>query len=379
MKLQTETPPLLAGGAELKNTFCLARDHYAIVSHHIGDMENYETLKSFEDGIAHFERLFRIDPVILAYDLHPNYLSTRYILERAENANIQAIGVQHHHAHIAACMLEHGLDKNAEVIGVAFDGTGYGTDGAIWGGEFLLANLSGYRRAAHLDYTPLPGGDAATRKPARTALAYLWKAGIDWEPGLAPVDFLCAEERHALHSQLDLGINSPLTSSMGRLFDAAAAIAGIRQQVNYEAQAAIEFENIADPSVTHIYPYEIHESQDGSSQALAPESIIINHSPLFKALVADVQHRTPTHVISARFHNTIAQLVVDICRRLRQISQVNAVVLSGGVWQNVILLSKTYRLLDGEGFEIFHHTRVPPNDGGISLGQAAVAANVFSS
>jgi hydrogenase maturation protein HypF len=379
IKLPIDAPPLLAAGAELKNTFCLARDRYAIVSHHIGDMENYETLKSFEEGIAHFERLFRIDPVLLAYDLHPNYLASRYVLERAEREHIRAVGIQHHHAHIAACMLENKVDQNAEVIGVAFDGTGYGPDGAIWGGEFLLVSYKSYSRAAYMDYIPLPGGDAATRKPARTALAYLWKAGIDWEIGLAPVDYLCAEERHALRSQLALGINAPLTSSVGRLFDAAASIAGVRHLVNYEAQAAIEFEQMTDPFEMGCYPYEIINSRGGNAQLQTTDHLIINPGPLITALVGDVQNRIPGSILAARFHNSVAQIVADVCQRLRQTSGINRVALSGGVWQNFTLLSKTYRLLESGGFEIFYHTRVPPNDGGISLGQAAVAASIISS
>ena len=310
LRLKWNTPPLLAVGAELKNTFCLARDRYAFISHHIGDMENYETLQSFEDGIAHFESLFRISPSVLAYDLHPNYLATRYALERAARSGLESLGVQHHHAHVAACMAEHGLDRNAQVIGVAFDGTGYGADGAIWGGEFLLANYSGFTRAAHLDYIPLPGGDAATRKPARTALAYLWKAGIDWETHLPPVNFLCADERNALHSQLELRINSPLTSSMGRLFDAAAAIAGVRQQVNFEAQAAIEFENLVDLTEMHSYPFDIL-GRPGSSEIPESRPMIIDHALLIKAMTEDIQNRVSVGIVAARFHNAVAAIVVE--------------------------------------------------------------------
>lgn len=377
LRLKWNTPPLLAVGAELKNTFCLARDRYAFISHHIGDMENYETLQTFEDGIAHLESLFRISPSVLAYDLHPNYLATRYALERAARSGLESLGVQHHHAHVAACMAEHGLDRNAQVIGVAFDGTGYGADGAIWGGEFLLANYSGFTRAAHLDYIPLPGGDAATRKPARTALAYLWKAGIDWETHLPPVIFLSADERNALHSQLELRINSPLTSSMGRLFDAAAALAGIRQQVNFEAQAAIEFENLVDLTEMHSYPFDIL-GRPGSSEIPEFRPMIIDHAPLIKAMTEDIQNRVSVGIVAARFHNAVAAIVVEICQRLREMTTINEIVLSGGVWQNVTLLTKTYLLLQQEGFVIYHHNRIPPNDGGISLGQAAVAANVFS-
>ncbi len=247
VKLPWEVPPLLAAGSELKNTFCITNKNYAFLSHHIGDMENYETLKSFEQGVEHFERLFRVKPEAIAYDLHPNYLATRYALERAERENLPAIGVQHHHAHIAACMAEHGLDGSQPVIGVSFDGTGYGEDGAIWGGEFLIADYKSYQRPFHLQYFPLPGGDASIKKPARTALALLWSLGLEWDERLAPVAEFNKEEQKLLHAQLEKKINTPMTSSMGRLFDAAAALAGVRQIVNYEGQAAIEFEALADP------------------------------------------------------------------------------------------------------------------------------------
>jgi hydrogenase maturation protein HypF len=237
VKLPWDVPPILAAGSELKNTFCITRKDYAFLSHHIGDMENYETLVSFEQGVQHFERLFRVKPEAIAYDLHPNYLATQYALRRAE----PAIGVQHHHAHIAACMAEHGLDGLSPVIGLSFDGTGYGEDVAIWGGEFLVADYHSYQRPFHLEYFPLPGGDAAIKQPARTALALLWSLGLERDEGLTPVKELRVEERSVLRDQLEKRINTPLTSSMGRLFDAAAALVGIRQKVNYEGQAAIEF------------------------------------------------------------------------------------------------------------------------------------------
>ncbi|MDL1911338.1 carbamoyltransferase HypF, partial [Chloroflexi bacterium CFX6] len=243
VKLPFEVPQLLAAGSELKNTFCITNGNYAFLSHHIGDMENYETLQSFEQGVEHFERLFRVEPEAIAYDMHPNHLATRYALERAEREGLPTVAVQHHHAHVAACMAEHGL--NEPVIGAAFDGTGYGEDGAIWGGEFLIAGYTSYQRAAHLEYFPLPGGDAAIKRPARTALALLWSLGIDWDERLAPVKEFCAEDLVALRVQLEKKINAPMTSSMGRLFDAAAALAGVRQKVNYEGQAAIEFEALA--------------------------------------------------------------------------------------------------------------------------------------
>ena len=246
VKLPWDVPPLLAAGSELKNTFCITNKNYAFLSHHIGDMENYETLKSFEQGVEHFEKLFRVKPEAIACDLHPNYLATRYALERAERENLPIFNIQHHHAHIAACMAEHGLDGSRPVIGLAFDGTGYGDDGAIWGGEILIADYKSYQRAAHLEYFPLPGGDAAIKKPARTALALLWSLGLEWDERLAPVVEFCAEDQVTLRAQLEKKVNTPMTSSMGRLFDEAAALAGVRQTVNYEGQAAIEFEALAD-------------------------------------------------------------------------------------------------------------------------------------
>ncbi len=274
ISLPIEIPSILATGPELKNTFCLTRDRYAFPSHHIGDMENYETLKSFEEGITQFERLFRIKPQAIAYDMHPNYLSTRYALERAERENLPAIGVQHHHAHIAACMADNGMDGSHKVIGAAFDGTGYGEDEAIWGGEFLVADYQGYERKFHLKYFPLPGGDAAIKRPARTALAILWEMGIDWDEDLAPDQDVCFEDRLALRIQLERGLNTPKTSSMGRLFDAAAALCGIRQRVNYEAQAAIEFEAAIDQTETDSYHFEI---QDG----------VVDYRPAIESLLTD--------------------------------------------------------------------------------------------
>jgi hydrogenase maturation protein HypF len=359
--LPWEAPPLLAVGPELKNTFCITNKNYAFLSHHIGDMENYETLRSFEQGIEHYERLFRVKPKVLAYDLHPNYLSTRYARERGERENIKTIAVQHHHAHIAACMAEHGLDGSQPVIGLAFDGTGFGEDGAIWGGEVLLANYTGYERAFHLDYFPLPGGDAAVKKPARSALALLWSLQLEWDDRLAPVAEFCAEDRTTLRIQLERKINTPMTSSMGRLFDAAAALAGVRQSVNYEAQAAIEFEAFADPNEDRIYPIKWEQG------------VILVRSAL-ESFIADVLAGVSLPVISARFHNGLAQLGLEICQGLRVTKNISEVVLSGGVWQNITLLRRTMSLLQQAGFVVYIHHQVPANDGGLSLGQAAIAA-----
>lgn len=368
VKLPFAVPPILAAGGELKNTFCVTRDNYAFLSHHIGDLENFETLKSFEDGVAHFERLFRIKPEVVAYDLHPDYLATRYALDRAEKQGLRPIGVQHHHAHIAACMAENGLSGEQPVIGVAFDGTGYGTDGAIWGGEFLIADYRGFERAAYLDYVPLPGGDAATKNVYRIALSYLQQAGIAWTDDLAPVDYALRSAQYSdtlgiLAHQIQARVNSPLTSSMGRLFDAVASICGVRQTVNYEGQAAIEFEALAD--VNERGAYEFVLSNDYRVSA----------ANVMRAVVADVRSGVPTPAISARFHNGLAVMVRSVCESIRDRHGLNEVALSGGVWQNVTLLGKTLTQLRAAGFTVYAHRLVPPNDGGIALGQAVIAAH----
>ncbi|PWB52989.1 MAG: carbamoyltransferase HypF [Anaerolineales bacterium] len=364
--LETKSPQILATGGELKNTFCIVRDRYAFLSHHIGDMENVETYQSFHDGITHYEALFRVKPEALAYDLHPNYLATRYALERAAREKLPAFGIQHHHAHITSCMAEHALPAGQPVIGIAFDGTGYGLDGTIWGGEFLLADYHDFTRFAHLKYVPLPGGDTAIRKPARIALAYLWSTGMEWDSELAPVRALCAEELSILKSQLKLKINTPLTSSMGRFFDAVAALCGIRQLVNYEAQAAIEFEALADLAETGVYDFIVKDKDDDGS-------LQIDSLPLIEQVLIDVQRGTPVSKISACFHNSIARLVLELCERIRREHGVDQVVLSGGVWQNQTLLQKTHDLLITKEYQVYVHRKVPTNDGGLSLGQAVVA------
>ncbi|HLF28712.1 MAG TPA: carbamoyltransferase HypF [Anaerolineae bacterium] len=365
VRLPLAGPPALATGAELKNTFCVTRDAYAFVSHHIGDMENYETLRSFEAGVAHFERLFRIQPEVIAHDLHPNYLATRYALERAERAGLRAIGVQHHHAHIAACLVENGLSGEQPVIGVAFDGTGYGSDGAIWGGEFLIADYARFERSAHLAYAPLPGGDAATRNPYRMALSYLRSAGLEWTNDLAPVATASLAERAAIARQLESGLNAPLTSSLGRLFDAVASLAGVRQAVNYEGQAAIELEALADKNENGYYGFEI----DGAPG----ERCSVSVAPVIRAVVKDVRAGVPAPIISARFHTGIANMVRDVCVLIRDARGLNEVALSGGVFQNVTLLTATLKRLHTAGFTVYTHRLVPPNDGGLALGQAAIA------
>jgi hydrogenase maturation protein HypF len=360
VRLPAAGPSILAGGAELKNTFCLTRGDYAFVSHHIGDLENYETLRSFEGGIEHFERLFRVQPEALACDLHPDYLATQYLRQRAERHALPCIGVQHHHAHIAACMAEHGLPGGRPVIGVAFDGSGYGDDGTVWGGEFLLADYAGYRRVGYLRPIAMPGGDACVRQPWRLALAWLRAAGLEWDDDLPPVRGTDAATRRVLSGLLAETARPPLTSSMGRLFDAAAALIGVRSSVNYEAQAAIELEALVDAG------------EDGA-YAFARQGAVLDPSPVIRSMVGDLRAGVAAGRIAARFHNAVASMVAALCADLRTETGLTAVALSGGVWQNRTLLEASVRRLRDEGLEVYTHRQVPANDGGLALGQAVVA------
>ena len=366
VRLAWDMPPLLAAGPELKNTFCLTRGQYAFISHHIGDLENYETLQAFEESISHYERLFRIQPQAVAYDLHPDYLASRYALERAQQESLPSIGVQHHHAHLAACLAENQHPGDRPVIGLSLDGTGYGEDGTIWGGEVLLGDYHGYQRLFHLAYTPLPGGDLAVREPWRTALAHLERAGLPWDDDLPPVNHAKQipatgqETLDLLHQQIKQGFNAPLTSSMGRLFDAVAALIGVRQTVNYEAQAAIELESLVDQGETNHYPFDIHDK-------------VLDPAPLLEAIISDLHAAVAPPLIAARFHNTIADLMHRICLQARKEMEINEVALSGGVWQNMTLLENTVRQLQEDGFQVYLHSQAPANDGGISLGQAVIA------
>jgi len=360
--LPFESPPLLATGAELKNTFCLARDAHAFISQHIGDLANYDALCSYEHSIAHMERLFRVQPEIIAHDAHPDYLATRYAMRRPE----PRVAVQHHHAHLASCLAEHKVPPGEPAIGVIFDGTGLGPDGAIWGGEILIGGYDGFRRFAHLRYVPLPGGDVATLRPYRTALAHLWSAGLPWDADLPPVLAAPPQEQTIVRQQLEKRLNAPLTSSMGRLFDAAAALCGVLQEVTYEAQAAIWLEAGADADETAAYPFAIARGEDGS--------YLFDPEPLLIALLADLRGGVPVPILSARFHNGVADLVRDICLLAREETGIATATLSGGVFQNATLLRAAGERLRHAGFAVLTHELVPPNDGGLALGQAAIAA-----
>jgi hydrogenase maturation protein HypF len=353
--------PALGCGAELKSTFCLASGQRAFLSHHIGDLENYQTYRSFTEGIAHFRRLFAVTPQVVAHDLHPEYLSTKYALE-LESEDVELVAVQHHHAHIASCLADNG--EAGPVIGVAFDGTGYGTDGTIWGGEFLLADLAGFTRAAFLAPVPLPGAAAAIRQPWRMAAAYLSAAYPDGPPGSLDVARRNAGRWDDVLAVARSGVNSPLTSSAGRLFDAAAAIIGVRDAINYEGQAAIELEQLADRSEAAAYPCGIAE---GGQLRLAGADLI-------RAVADDIRAGVERPVVAARFHHGVAHAIARTCALLRSRCGLGVVALSGGVFQNLLLLERTVSRLEADGFRVLVHSRVPPNDGGISLGQVAVAS-----
>jgi len=364
VRLNFEPPALLACGAELKNTFCITRNNYAFLSQHIGDLENFETLDSYERGISHFEHLFRVEINALAHDLHPDYLATRYALKRADLEDLPSFAVQHHHAHVVACMAENKLPGDKPIIGVAFDGTGYGEDGTIWGGEFLISDFFSFQRVAHLKTILIPGGDLAVREPWRLALAWLEQTGEPWDENLPPVHPLMVETalNGVFRQQLKTGLNSPITSSLGRLFDAVSALTGTRLYVNYEAQAAIEFETLVDPFEMVKYDFEI-----GSEN--------IDPAPLIRSIVKDIRNRIPVSNIAARFHNGVAEMTSQVCRNIRNQAGISEVVLSGGVWQNLTLLKTTIALLRADGFQIYFHKVVPTNDGGVALGQAVVAAS----
>ena len=360
---------VLGCGAEEKNNFCLTKDNYAFVSQHIGDMENLETLEHFQNTLALYKKLFRIEPEIVAYDLHPEYLSTKYALELGNQfSHLKLIPVQHHHAHIVSCMVDNKVEN--PVIGVALDGTGYGSDGRIWGGEFLVADYKGFQRMGHLEYLPLPGGAAAIKRPYRTAIGYLLKLlGEDSiSPKLAFLKQVDAVEIELIKRQIRAGLNSPLNSSLGRLFDAVSAMLGIRDKIDYEGQAAVELEmaayDAADKVGNDSYPYSVIE-RDGTN--------IIQLKELLSAIVGDLYQGVSKATISARFHNTVARMICEMCQLIAKGTGINQVALSGGVFQNQLLLRKVVPLLESAGFSVLTHKQVPCNDGGISLGQAVIA------
>ena len=362
--LEKEMKPVLAVGGELKNTVCVVRGSAAFLSQHVGDLENLESYGFFEEAVQHLQRILETEPKVIAHDLHPDYFSTKWAQERN---GVELVGVQHHHAHIAACMAENHLD--GKVIGMALDGTGYGTDGAIWGGEALVADYAGFERAGHLEYLPLPGGAAAIHEPWRMAVSYLAKHyGKNVQklevPFLKEMD---ARKLDVVLQMIEREVNSPRTSSCGRLFDAVAALVGLRGAVNYEAQAAIELEMAArDSEVETAYPLDLN-AQGATWQ--------VGTKPLFDWLLKDIRQKASVADMSRKFHNGLALVFVDVAERIRDKTKLNRVCLSGGCFLNVLLLETMITELKERLFEVYFHTEVPAGDGGISLGQAVIAGH----
>ncbi|MEJ7628452.1 MAG: carbamoyltransferase HypF [Nocardioidaceae bacterium] len=367
--LPFDVPPMLAVGADLKNTCAVAEGRHLWFSQHIGDMDDVATVEAFDATERHLELLTGVRPTTLVCDDHPGYRSTRWAA--ANSADRPVVSVQHHHAHVASVMGEHGLDGSTPVIGFAFDGTGYGPDHAIWGGEVLIADYKGFRRFAHLAYVPLAGGDASVERPYRMALSHLRASGIAWAPDLPPVQACPAEELAVLEHQLTTGFGCVDTSSMGRLFDAVASLTGVRHVASYEAEAAMSLESAADESSgAGDYALTFGRGEDGA--------VTVDPSPVLAAVVRDVRAGLPVGGIASRFHSAIAQMVVAVALQVRDSQAagtgLNTVALGGGVFQNARLLTECLRGLREHGFEVLAPRRVPPNDGGLALGQVLVAS-----
>jgi hydrogenase maturation protein HypF len=362
LPIECEAPTLAVGG-QLKSTFALGRGRHVFVSHHLGDLDHYAAVEAFRKAASDYEQLFALQPERIAHDLHPDYASTRFAFELSEVRSRPLVPVQHHHAHMASCMAEHGL--SSPVIGVTFDGTGFGPDGTIWGGEFLIGDYRGFRRAARLRPVAIPGGEQAIHEPWRMAAAYLVDAGVD-RAWLAERDGL--RSMSTIERIIERRINSPLTSSAGRLFDGVAALAGVRSRVTYEGQAAVELEWLAhETSINGCYPFELTEA--------GPEGLLeVDVRELIHAVASEARRKVAPAVIARRFHSTVVEAIAGVCARVREETTLNDVVLSGGVFLNGLLTSEVVSRLSEDGFAVYRHRRVPPNDGGLCLGQIAVAA-----
>jgi hydrogenase maturation protein HypF len=363
--LHKEVPSILAVGGELKNTICLTRGRNAFLSQHIGDLENMESFAFFHEAVEHLQRILHIHPDTIAYDLHPGYFSTKWALAQT---GVRLVGVQHHHAHIASCMAENAIE--GKVIGFALDGTGYGADGAVWGGEALLASYASFERAGHFEYVPLPGGSAAIREPWRMGVSYLAHTfGKDFlDLGIPFTNNIAQGKAETLLSMMERRVNSPLTSSCGRLFDGVAAVIGLREAVDYEAQAAMELESAAWAAPKDAGAYSFSLTRDGGFWQIGVR-------PLFEAIVDDLRKSTPVETISLRYHNGLAEILSRLAECLREEFSLHRVCLSGGTFQNSCLLSALVRKLKVNGFEVFTQATVPAGDGGLSLGQALVASS----
>ncbi len=366
IRLPFSTKPILACGGELKNTFCLTRDEYAFVSQHIGDLENLETLNHFQRTVEIYRRLFRIEPEIVAYDLHPEYLSTKFALGLPG----KKVGIQHHFAHLAGCLAENGEEGPA--IGLSFDGLGYGTDGALWGGEFLEGDFRSFRRRAHFEYLPMPGGAAAIRHPWRMALSYVYHLlGKERLMKVLPIFTRAArsgssgeEKIRVLLRQMDRKMNSPLTSSCGRLFDGVSALLGLCPSITFEGQAAVELEMIADREEGGRYEFILEPEG---------EQEIIRLRPLIEGILLDWEKGIAPARIAGKFHHTLVEIGKTVCEKIRRQGGPEKVTLSGGVFQNRLLLERMSTALEEAGFKVLVHRQVPCNDGGLSLGQAVIA------
>jgi hydrogenase maturation protein HypF len=364
--LPTPVPPTLAVGADVKNTCCVGEGRYAWLSQHIGDFDDVRSIETLDRTVGQLQILTGVRPGQLVSDGHPGYRSAGWARRQRRDRELRT--VQHHHAHICSVLAEHGHDGAAPVIGIAFDGTGFGSDGAAWGGEALIADYRGFQRSAHLAYVPLPGGDAAVQRPYRMALSHLWAADVDWNPELPCVAHCPPAEMAVLQTQLTSGFGCVQTSSMGRLFDAISALAGVRQVAAYEAQAAIELEGLSrsiegQPECPDPYCFSLSEGPDADSPGLA------DPAPVIRAVATDVLLGVPPALIGARFHAAVVTLIVDLAVRARDRHDLDTVALSGGVFQNAIILGGACASLRGRGFKVLRHHRVPPNDGGLALGQ----------
>ena len=353
---------VLACGGELKNTICLTKDTNAFLSQYIGSMDNAETLRIFIESVDHLQKILQVKPEVIAHDLHPDYRATRYALAQH---NVKLIGVQHHFAHVVSCLAEHSLAGPA--IGVAFDGTGYGDDGLIWGSEFFTFDYAHYVRKAHFSYVPLPGGDAAAIEPYRMAISYLYQTFKDGVLSLdLPVVNRYRDRLGTLLTMMDRKINSPLTSSCGRLFDAVAALADLRYVMSFEGQAPMELEMAMAVDHDDFYNYQIMPDEDGTCATISFDAMV-------RGIVKDIENNMGPGIISSRFHNTIVCVIADMCERIRKQEGLDLVALSGGVFQNLYLLTRAVATLQQKGFRVLTHEHVPTNDGGIALGQAVVA------
>ena len=371
--------PILAVGGQLKGVFALGRGAQAFLSHHLGDLDHWEAYRAFVRDVGLYEELFAVAPELIVHDLHPDYASTNYARERSAATGVPLLAVQHHHAHVASCMAEHGLD--APVIGVSFDGTGYGTDGAIWGGEFLVSDYRHFRRAAHLRHVGLPGGDSAVREPWRMAVSHVRDAGLSTDSLMGRVD---RAKLRTINQMLERRINTPLTSSAGRLFDAIASLVGLRDTVSYEGQAAIELEWLAaevecdgEMPPDGAYPFELAAPRSPENGGVAA-TYEIDTRPLIRAVVADVQSGIEPRRIARRFHATVVEIIAATCAAIRKETQIEAVVLSGGVFMNARVASHSAARLSADGFRVYRHVLVPPNDGGLCLGQLVIGAAVLA-